>query len=350
MKEDGSSQFVLPINARSKQKYTGAAALVLIMQNRRDPRWLSFDKALYNKTPVKKGAYGTLIEFNSNNELRPKTENGQPVLNKEGNQKMERVKLEVPVPVQAWLYNGKDLVGLRELKVKPAPLSPTERAQAILDHSDTAQSPEAAKRTYDSPQLYYAAALHHLAHETIKSQLPEITDKARQELRTNIASILIGAELNLPFVLEGHQEYLKQWPALLQNDPKELFNAATDAQILANHLLAYEAKREQQQDTQQENKQQVKPTQTAGKLTEGMEINYKDTTFKVLQEQSRGAVKVEDLGTGDKLRLKPSDGLYKSLVNQLNNPVQQEVREQEQEQELEMAETEEQTKSYSRRR
>jgi len=352
-KEDGSSQFVLPINARSKQKYTGPAALVLIMQNRRDPRWLSFDKALYNKTPVKKGAYGTLIEFMSSNELRPKTENGKAVLNKEGNQKMERVKLDVPVPVQAWLYNGKDLVGLRELKVKPAPLSPTERAQAMLDHSGTKQNPAAIK-TYDSPQLYYAAALHHLAHETAKTALPEITDKAREELRTNIASILVGAELNLPYLLDGHQEYLKQWATLLKDDPKELFNAATDAQHIADKVMGYEAKREQQQDTKQEQSQSAKQTQTPAKLTEGMEIAYKETTFKVLQEQSRGAVKIEDLTTGDKLRIKPSDGLYKSLVSQLNNPVQHEVREQEQEQEqeeeLEMAETEEQTKSYSRRR
>ena len=299
MKEDGSSQFVLPINARSKQKYTGPAALVLIMQNRRDSRWLSFDKALYNKTPVKKGAYGTLIEFMSSNELRPKTENGKAVLNKEGNQKMERVKLDVPVPVQAWLYNGKDLVGLRELKVKPAPLSPTERAQAILDHSGTKQNPDAVK-TYDTPALYYAAALHHLAHEAIKTQLPEITDKTREELRTNIASILIGAELNLPYVLEGHQEYLKQWPALLQSDPKELFNAATDAQHIADKVMGYEAKREQQQDTKQEQSQSAKQTQTPAKLTEGMEIAYKETTFKVLQEQSRGAVKIEDLTTGVK--------------------------------------------------
>lgn len=359
MKEDGSSQFVLPINARSKQKYTGPAALVLIMQNRRDPRWLSFDKALYNKTPVKKGAYGTLIEFNSTNELRPKTEDGKPVLNKEGNQKMERVKLDVPVPVQAWLYNGKDLVGLRPLQVKAMLLSPTERAQAILDHSGTKQDPKAVK-AYDTPQLYYAAALHHLAHETVKNQLPEITDKPREELRTNIASILIGAELNLPYVLEGHQEYLKQWATLLKDDPKELFNAATDAQLITNQVMGYEGKREQQQDTKQGSRQatqqEVKPAQTAAKLTEGMEIAYNGTTYKVMAEQSRGAVKLEDLTTHDKHRVKPTDGLYKSLVAQLNNPVQHEVREQEMEQGeeleegLEMAETEEQTKSYSRRR
>ena len=361
MKDDGSSQFVLPINARSKQKYTGPAALVLIMQNRRDPRWLSFDKALYNKTPVKKNAYGTLIEFMSTNELRPKTENGKPVLNKEGNQKMERVKLDVPVPVQAWLYNGKDLVGLRALKVKENPLTPTERAQAILDNSGIKQDKKAVK-AYDTPQLYYAVALHHLAHEGVKTQLPEIKDKAREELRTNIASILIGAELNLPYVLEGHQEYLKPWAKLMENDPKELFSAATDAQLVVNQVMGYERKREQQQDTAQNNnqakQQETKPAETAviSKLTEGMEINYKDTTFKVLQEQSRGAVKVEDLGSGDKLRIKPSDGLYKSLVAQLNNPSRNEVREQaqeeemEQDEELELAEAEEQTKSYSRRR
>ncbi|MGZ3943314.1 MAG: ArdC-like ssDNA-binding domain-containing protein [Mucilaginibacter sp.] len=354
MKEDGSSQFVLPINARSKQKYTGPAALVLIMQNRRDPRWLSFDKALYNKTPVKKGAYGTLIEFNSTNELRPKTEDGKPVLNKEGNQKMERVKLDVPVPVQAWLYNGKDLVGLKPLKVKSVPLSPTERAQAILDHSGIKQDKNAVK-AYDSPQLYYAVALHHLAHETVKNQLPEIKDKPHEELRTNIASILIGAELNLPYVLEGHQEYLKQWATLLKDDPKELFHAATDAQLIANQVMGYEAKREQQQDAKQEQTQDAKPAQ-ATKLTEGMEIAYNGTTYKVMAEQSRGAVKLEDLTTHDKHRVKPTDGLYKSLVAQLNNPVQHEVREQEMEQGeeleegLEMAENEEQTKSYSRRR
>jgi len=374
MKADGSSQFILPVNARSKQKYTGAAALVLIMQNRRDPRWLSFDKALYNKTPVKKGAYGTLIEFNSGNELRPKTENGKPVLNKEGNQKMERVKLEVPVPVQAWLYNGKDLVGLKPMKEKALSLSPAERAQVILDHSGIKMEPEgllamydrsrdtiqiAEKTTFAKPELFYAAALHELAHATQhesrlnrpETDLPQSDQMVREELRANIASILIGAELNLPFALSHHENYLREFATLLKNEPQELFHAAADAQQIANFVMGLEVTREQKQDTKAEIKQEVKPAQAA-RLTEGMEINYKETTFKVLQEQSRGAVKVEDLGTGDKLRLKPSDGLYKSLVSQLNNPAQQEVREreQEQEEELEMAETEEQTKSYSRRR
>lgn len=108
MKEDGTSQFVMPINAKTKQKYTGAAALVLLMQNRRDPRWLSFEQARYNKTPVKKGAHGTLIEFMSDNKLQQKVENGEPAFKENGKPKMERVKLDEPVKVDAWLFNGKD--------------------------------------------------------------------------------------------------------------------------------------------------------------------------------------------------------------------------------------------------
>jgi antirestriction protein ArdC len=102
MKEDGTSQFVMPFNAKTKQKYTGTPALVLLMQNRRDPRWLSYDQAAYNKTPVKKGAHGTLIEFFSNNKLQQAIKDGQPVVKEDGKPKMERVKLGEPEKVEAW--------------------------------------------------------------------------------------------------------------------------------------------------------------------------------------------------------------------------------------------------------
>uniref|UniRef100_UPI0025EA9D78 ArdC-like ssDNA-binding domain-containing protein n=1 Tax=uncultured Mucilaginibacter sp. TaxID=797541 RepID=UPI0025EA9D78 len=179
MKEDGTSQFVMPINAKTKQSYKGATALVLLMQNRRDPRWLSYDQAGYNKTPVKKGAHGTLIEFYSDNKLQQATENGQPVVKENGKPKMERVKLEEPVKVDAWLFNGKDLTNLKELKPKAQELSPTERAQAILDSSGVKLEPEGlvtnyerasdtihmpGKDEFEKPELYYATALHELVH------------------------------------------------------------------------------------------------------------------------------------------------------------------------------------------
>lgn len=369
MKEDGTSQFVMPINARTKQRYAGAAALVLLMQNRRDPRWLSYDQARFNKTPVKRGAYGVLIEFNSTNELRQKTENGQPVMKENGQPKMERVKLDEPVTVQAFLFNGKDLSNLKTGEVKTNPLSPVERAEAILQNSgvkvetagtlmqydrerDVIQMP--GKDAFEKPELFYAAALHELAHATqhenrlnrSQTDLSAHGELVREELRANIASILISAQLNLPYDLGQHQDYLKEWSALLKEEPQELFKAAADAQKIADYVSALEKNREISQESKQ--------TQSAGKFTEGMEIDYNNTTYKVLQKQSKGAFKIEDMNTGEKIKITPSNGLYKSLLNQLNNPQQNQVieREQErdQEEEPELVETEAETQSRSRRR
>ncbi len=227
MKEDGTSQFVQPINARTKQPYKGATALVLLMQNRRDPRWLSYDQASFNKTPVKKGAHGTLIEFYSNNKLQQATENGHPAVKENGKPKMERVKIDVPEKVEAWLFNGKDLTNLKELKPKEQELSPVDRAHAILHNSGVKSEPGGtmlhydrsldvihlpAENEFEKPELFFAAALHELAHATQhESRLnrpeldhPDYDGLAKEELRANIASILISAELNLPYDLGEH--------------------------------------------------------------------------------------------------------------------------------------------------
>jgi antirestriction protein ArdC len=366
MKDEGTSQFVQPINARTKQAYKGATALVLLMQNRRDPRWLSYDQASYNKTPVKKGAHGTLIEFYSNNKLQQATENGQPLKKENGQPKMERVEIDVPEKVEAWLFNGKDLTDLKELKPKPQDLTPMERAQAIIDSSkakfeaedwgthfdralDTIHMP--AKEDFEKPELYYATALHELAHWTShETRLngpefdhPDLDGLWKEELRTNIASILISADLNLPYNLGDHKSDLIPWSQILKENPGELFNAADDAQKIADYVLGLEPKREQKQDIA-ENKQ------VAAKLEVGQEIAYNETVFKILEKQSKGAFKIEDIDTHEKIRITPSTGLYKSLLNELNNPGQAKELAQEQEEVPELALAEEETKSYSRKR
>jgi len=366
MKDDGTSQFIMPINARNKQRYSGAAAFVLLMQNRRDPRWLSYDQATFNKTPVKKGAHGVLIEFSSNNEFRQKTENGQPVMKENGRPQMERVKLDEPVTVQAFLFNGNDLNNLKTGTVKPNAQTPIERAETMINNSsikfdytgrvtrydratDTIQMP--AKETFERPELFYAAALHSLAHATGHEtrldrpivDTPGSEQLPHEELRTNIASILMSAQLNLPYDLGEHAPLTKDWAEILTNDPKELFSAANDAQKIADFVIGFEIEASQKQDTKQ--------AQSA-KLAEGMEIGYNGTTYKILRQQSKGAFKIEDMTTSEKIKITPTNGLYKSLVNQLNNPQPAEKidERQQQDQEFEIANSEEATTSHSRKR
>lgn len=366
MKEDGTSQFVMPVNAKTKQSYKGATALVLLMQNRRDPRWLSYEAASYNKTPVKKGAHGTLIEFYSDNKLQQATENGQPAVKENGKPKMERVKLDEPVKVDAWLFNGKDLTNLKELKTKAQDLTPMERAQAILDSSKVKFEPEGlvthyeratdtihmpGKDEFEKPELYYATALHELVHSTShETRLdrpdwdhPDYDKLATEELRANIASILISAELNLPFVLGEHENFLVPWSQILQENPSELFTAADDAQKMADFVLGLEPKREQQQAVTEQK-------EAATKLSEGLEIPYNETVYKILEKQSKGAFKIEDMSTGEKIKITPTTGLYKSLLNELNNPGQSKEMAREQEQEPELAMAEEESTNYSRKR
>jgi antirestriction protein ArdC len=348
VKEDGTSQFLTPINARTKQPYRGVAALILMMQNRRDPRWLTYDQAKFNRTPVKRGAYGVDIEFNSTRELRQKTENGQPVMKENGTPKMERVKLEQPVTVSARMFNGKDLLNLKSGEVKPREKTPMERAQIIIDNSqikmesaglmtaydrskDTIQIPTI--EDFDRPELYYAAALREIAAATShenrlnrpETDLPESNQIVRETLRTNIAAMFMSAQLNLPYDLGEHAGMTKDWAKLMTDEPGELFEAANDAQQIADYVMLYERQPAQKQEVSQEQKQ----TQS-GKLEVGMEIPYNNTVYKIAEKQSKSAFKIEDLTTHQKIKITPSMGLYKSLVNQLKNPDQSEMVNQQQ--------------------
>src|ERR1700733_4715795 len=79
-KPDNSMNSMLPFNIESGNRYTGPAALTLLMQRRDDPRWATFNQANRNHTAVKPEMTGTFISFPSSYAIRKVfDENGQPV-------------------------------------------------------------------------------------------------------------------------------------------------------------------------------------------------------------------------------------------------------------------------------
>ena len=82
VKEDGKAAFALPYNPATDKNYRGHVALILMMQGREDARWMSFDKASYNKTPVRKEEKGTWINFYASSEI-------QPLLNDKGEKELK---------------------------------------------------------------------------------------------------------------------------------------------------------------------------------------------------------------------------------------------------------------------
>src|ERR1700712_738468 len=71
MNKDGTSQFVQPFNPSTGKKYSAQAALILMMADKPDPRWMTANQASFNKTHVLKESKGTLINFFSNNITQP---------------------------------------------------------------------------------------------------------------------------------------------------------------------------------------------------------------------------------------------------------------------------------------
>ena len=354
---NNSLNSALPFNIESGHKYAGPSALILLMAKRDDPRWGTSNQANRNHTAVNKGATGTLINFMTQFEYQKVfDEHGEPVLKENGKQRTERVKLDEPKQVDAWLFNGEQMRNMPKWEKGPQELSPAERAQLILDNSkpmlehggddlfydmrsDTIVLPEIEQ--FANPEQYYAEALHQLAHWTSapdrlnRPQEGSIDQSvmSREELRTNLASLFLSKELNLPYDLNDHVGYLNSWSVLMKEEPEELFKAASDAQKIVDHIMAYEQKQELKQEVEADQEhekdtvieQQAAPEQlksNPNKLEKGDVISYKGNTFTVLSEQKNKTVQVQDLA-GDKFNVKAKDGLYTSLLHAKNNPLEQ---------------------------
>lgn len=341
-KPNNSMNSALPFNIESGNRYTGPSALVLLMEKRDDPRWGTSNQANRNHTAVLKGAASTMISFFSQYGLRKMTDsNGQDVL-RDGKPRYERVKLEQPELVEARLFNGEQMRKLPKWEKEPGLLSPVERAEQILANSgaviehggddmlydlatDTIYMPEMEQ--FSSPEQYYAEAIHQLAHWTgAENRLdrPQVGGPGeyvaiREELRTNLASLFLSKELNLPYELNYHEGFTQAWSQLLKDEPAELFKAAHDAQQIVDKVLGYDRVIEQQQEQEEHVDQDVAqpidaPEIVPDKLNKGEIIPHNGTEFKVLAELKNKVYQMQDMGSGRKFKMSSNDELFKSLV------------------------------------
>jgi antirestriction protein ArdC len=343
----------LPFNIESGHRYAGPSALILLMQKRDDPRWGTSNQANRNHTAVVKGATGTLIQFLSNYEYQKMVdEHGEPVLKENGKQRTERIKLEEPKQVDAWLFNGEQMRNIEKWEKEPNILSPAERAQVILDNSKAAIENGGEDMFYDraldaiiipemeqfaSPEQYYAEALHQLAHRTNALEAldrPQVGNDPggmiSEELRTNLASLFLSKELNLPYDLNDHVGYVQSWSVIMKEDPAELFKAASDAQKIVDKILGFEQQIEEKQETEQTQQSETEigtvaetqidtPKIDPTKLTGGEVIPHNGTEFKVIKVQKNNVYQMLDLGSERKFKMSSKDVLFNELLDARNN-------------------------------
>jgi antirestriction protein ArdC len=258
----------LPHNPVSGTRYKGSNAMWLEMQGREDPRWMTYKQAQGVGAQVRRGEKGTLVQYwKFNDQIPVKDERGKPLKDAEGNKVYRTVQLDKPKVFSASVFNAEQIDGLPPLEVKAPDWDRHERAESVLqtsgveirhDQADRAFYRPATDRIhlppkgqFDSADKYLSTALHELAHA---SGHPKRLDRdlahpfgsegyAKEELRAEIASLMIGDQLGIGHDPGQHAAYVKSWVKVLKKDPREILRASRDADKITAYVMDLEKER-----------------------------------------------------------------------------------------------------------
>ena len=260
-----------PHNPTTQKRYRGINALYLMSKGYTDPRWLTYKQAAAMGAQVRKGTKSTWIQYWKFTDERIKQDDkGNPMHDGNGKPLKEIVKLERPRVFYASVFNAEQIDNLPELVIDPPAWDPIERAEQILQasnaaiehgeydrafyrpHTDRIHLPH--RHQFEMPDRYYATALHELGHWTgHESRLNRdlahpfgSEGYAKEELRAEIASMLLGSNLGIGHDPGQHAAYVASWIKALEEDPLEIFRAAADAEKIQDYVLAFTRQQELQ--------------------------------------------------------------------------------------------------------
>ena len=320
--EPGNPGSLIPINPTTGKRYKGINAIQLMSQGHSDQRWLTYKQAAAVGAQVRRGEKGTPIQYWKFSEEQTKIDEqtGKPVLDAKGEPVKETVQLERPRVFFATVFNAEQIDGMPPIQRKEQSWSAVERAEHILaasgvpirhgEHDRAFYRPSTdsihlpSKGQFPSADNYYATALHELGHATGH---PSRLDRdlvhpfgsegyAKEELRAEIASMILGDELGIGHDPGQHAAYVGSWIKALQEDPLEIFRAAADAEKIQDFVLAFEQKQIQEQTTQRA----IEPAQGAAMEQSQQqiprpEISSGDELVAIAVHQARTAQDFESL-------------------------------------------------------
>lgn len=260
----------MPHNPVSGTRYKGANALWLAMQGRSDPRWMTYKQAQQIGAQVKTGEKSTWVQYwKFTDQVPKKDENGQILQDSKGKPVTVEMLLDRPKVFSSRVFNAEQIQGLPPLEKKEPAWNRHDRAEKILAGSGAIichDQPDRAfyRPTTDSIHLpgheqfetadnYYATALHELGHWTgHESRMGRdmsggfgSESYAKEELRAEIASLMVGDELGTGHNPEQHAAYVKSWVKVLKEDPKEILRASRDAEKIMSLVMSYEREKVQ---------------------------------------------------------------------------------------------------------
>ena len=256
-----------PVNAATGKTYRGVNVLLLGSDSRSsdDPRWCGYEQAKARGWQVRAGERGATIYFFKRLEIPEagETDAGSPLDEDE-----RPVCRTVPLLRRHTVFHASQIEGIPSLEAAygPADALPDhvweaeDRLENLL-HRSGARIVHGGDRAYYHPVEdfialpprerfpsatdFFGVAFHELGHWTghetrlnrpfaARRDAPEY---AREELRAELASAFLGAELGIRHDLEQHATYLERYLGLLRGDHREIFRASRDAQAIADLIL-----------------------------------------------------------------------------------------------------------------
>lgn len=250
----------LPINGVTGKPYKGGNSVGLMLvagaKGYDDPRWMTYKQADAEGWQVRKGEKCAHVEFwqFDKEEKRKDPATGKMVT--------VTTKLEHPIQRVYAVFNGEQIDGIPPLERKQIPeWEAHEAAEKALKNSKALITHDGGDRAYYVPSqdrialpareafpsagAYYGTALHELGHWTgHRTRLDrDLTGPfgsesyAREELRAEMASMIIQSELGVPHDPGNHASYVGHWIKALKEDKNELFRAAKDAGAAADYVI-----------------------------------------------------------------------------------------------------------------
>lgn len=244
----------LPYNPITGKNYRGINAVQLLSEGRSDPRWMTYRQAAVEGGQVRRGERGAPIQYWKFEEERTVTDpDGKPVLDERGEARRETVGLRQPRVFVAVVFNAEQIEGLPPLQKREPTWNVEAAAEARIGlatvrhdqtdrafyrpSSDTIHLPR--REQFPDAAGYYHVAQHELAHwsghparlNRDLSNPPGSPEYAREELRAEIASLLMGAETGAGYrPNQNAAAYVSHWVKDLRERPLEVFRAAADAE------------------------------------------------------------------------------------------------------------------------
>lgn len=221
----------IPYNPASGRAFHGINAMNLMMQGRKDDRWMTFDEASTNGFKVKSGEKGTPVQY------WPKKKPGE-TMNK---------------AITAYVFNGEQLDRIPPPPRKPERPDPLERVTDLLKNSGITVVHDQAERSFYAPRKdeihlpklencksneaycekalyeYFKATGHPDRQNRETFNAVGAADRAKEELICATATMMMCAELGIPHDANRNPELALDWGKSMERHPYELAQSMRQA-------------------------------------------------------------------------------------------------------------------------